>query len=138
MAKKRKFYRKEKPKEEIKKLPSNSRFIPEKFNADHIVFLAGILCILVAILIVSLDLYSNYKKQKILANEKIKVLDSMLFWQSEVKKKPDYRDGFFTLALLSYQLKDFDKANENLGKALSLDPNFEKGKELEDLLKNTK
>ncbi len=139
MAKKRKFYKKEKVKEDKgKQLPSISRSIPDKLKTDHLVFLGGILCILTAILIVSVDLYSNYKLQRQLTNEKIKVLNEMVFWQNEVKSRPDYRDGYFSLALLNYQLKDFDKASENLNKVMILDPNFEKGRELKNLLENIK
>ena len=71
-----------------------------------------------------------------LNNEKIKVQNELIFWQKEVGKMPNYRDAYFKLALLNYQLKDFDKANEYLKKTLSLDPNFEKGRELEKLLSN--
>ncbi len=136
--KKRKFYRKKKVEETPKQLPSNSRIIPEKLLSDHIVFLGGILCILLAILIVSLNLYTNYERQKELAKEQIKVLNELAYWQNEIKIKPDYRDGYFRLAILNYQLKDFDKANENLEKTMNLDPNFEKGRELRSLLENTK
>lgn len=71
-----------------------------------------------------------------LNNEKIKVLNELVFWQKEIGERPNYRDAYFKLALLNYQLKDFDKANEYLKKTLSLDPNFEKGRELEKLLSN--
>jgi|WetSurMetagenome_2_1015567.scaffolds.fasta_scaffold378874_1 hypothetical protein len=134
MAKKKKFYKKAKPKEEKKKLPINSRIITEKIKSDHFIFLLGISCVLAAILVVSIDLYRNYKLQRGLTNEKIKVLNELVYWQNEIKAKTDYRDGYFKLAILNYQLKDYGKAQEYLSKTMSLDPNFEKGKELEQLL----
>ena len=130
---KKKFYKKKTVKEE-NKFPSNSRFIPEKMLNDHVIFFAGILCILIAILVVSFDLYINYKEQRRLSDENIKILNDLVFWQNVAEERPDYRDAYFNLALLNYQLKDFDKASENLKKALSFDPNFEQGRELETIL----
>jgi tetratricopeptide (TPR) repeat protein len=136
MAKKRRFYKKTKPKEAVKELPSNSRIIPEKFVSDHLVFFIGFICILLAILIVSLDLYTNYKEQRQLAYQKVKVDQDLKFWQNEVKENPDYRDGYFSLALLYYQLKDIKNASRNLDKAMNIDPNFEQGKQLREILTN--
>ena len=137
MAKKRKFYKKAKLKEKKKEFPINSRIITERIRSDHFIFLTGIILILFAILAVSIDLYSNFKLQKQLTNEKIKVLNDLsILDKDEIKLTPDYRDGQFKLALLSYQLKDFNKANEYLNNAMMLDPNFEKGKELKEFLRN--
>lgn len=117
-----------------KQFPRNYRIIPEKLTGDGFAFLTGFLFILASIFVVSLDLYSNYTKNQALNNEKIKVQNELVFWQGEVEKRPNYRDAYFKLVLLNYQLKDFDKAKEYLKKTLNLDPNFEKGKEMEKLL----
>jgi hypothetical protein len=130
----KKFYKKAKPKAEKKEFPINSRIITEKLNSDHFIFLTGFLFILCAIFVVSIDLYRNFTLQRMLTNEKIRVLNELVFWQNEVKLKPDYRDAYFSLALLNYQLKDLNKSNEYLEKTMLLDPNFEKGKELKELL----
>ncbi len=134
MAKKKKFYKKAKPKTEPKKLPRNYRFITEKIHSDHLIFFIGITCIIIATIIVSFDLYSNYKTQKQLTAEKVKVVKELAYWQKEVGDKPNYRDGYFSLALIYYQLKDFENSSENLDRAMNIDPNFEKGKELRVLL----
>ena len=118
------------------KLPRNSRIIPERIHADEFIFTLGILCIFAAILVVSANLYKNLKEQKALVNEKIKVLREEAYWENEIKLKPDFRDAYFSLALINYQLNDLNKANEYLAKTLSLDPNFEKGRELGKLLGN--
>ncbi len=133
---KKKFYKKSKSKEN-KKFPSNYRSIPEKLNRDEIAFFVGILAVLIAVLIISLDLYSNFRQQKSLTQERMGVLRQVAFWQNELKTHPNYRDAYFSLALLNFQLRDLEASRENLGKALSLDPNFEKGRELEEIL-NTK
>jgi tetratricopeptide (TPR) repeat protein len=136
MAKKKKFYKKAKPKEIPQKLPSNSRSIPEKLMSDHLVFIVGFVCISLAILIVGLNLYNNYQKYEALSGEKARIKSEIAFWNSEVEKKPGFRDGYFSLALLHYQLKDFNKSEEFLNYAMEIDPNFEKGKELEVILEN--
>ena len=129
---KKKFYKKPKVKDE--KLPSNYRNIPEKLNTDRTVFFVGLFCVLIAISLISIDIYTNFEKQKDLTNEKFKVIKEVSFWENEVRVRPNYRDGYMKLAVLNFQLKNFTESRENLNKALSLDPNFEKGIELDRLL----
>jgi len=132
MTMRKKFYKK--PKKESQKLPSNYRNIPEALNADRVVFFVGFLSVLIAISLISLDIYSNFEKQKDLNNEKFKVLREVSFWENETKVRPNFRDGYMQLAILNFQLKNFTVARQELDKALFLDPNFEKGRELERLL----
>jgi tetratricopeptide (TPR) repeat protein len=117
-----------------KKLPSNSRKIPERLNSDEVIFLVGTVAVMLAIFVVSLDLYTTFEKQKSLASEKAKIVSEVHFWESQLRDKPNYRDGYFSLALLNYRLKDMEKSRENLNKALDLDPNFKEGRELEKIL----
>lgn len=128
----KRIYKKAKPQQ----FPSNYRIIPEKLTGDGFAFLVGIAFILASIFVVSLDVYKNYNERKNLTNEKIKVLNGLVFWENEAREKSNYRDAYFKLALLNYQLKNLDGASENLNKALGLDPNFEKGRELEKILDN--
>lgn len=136
MEKKKKFYKKAKPKEEKKILPSNFRRITEVIHSDHLVFLTGFVCLLAAIVVVSLDLSSNYKLSRELDQEKRNSASNLAYWQNQVNEKPNYRDAYFSLALIYYQIKDFKNSQENLEKAMSLDPNFEKGEELQGILDN--
>ena len=57
------------------------------------------------------------------------------FWEKIIKEKPDYRDAYFQLAILSYQLGKIKKAQTYLQKTLDLDPNFEPARKLEKMLK---
>ncbi len=136
MAKKKKFYKKAKPKEEKKEFPINSRKITEIIHSDHLVFLTGLICLIAALVVIGIDLNSNYKLDKQFEKEKGESASNLVFWQNQVKEKPNYRDAYFSLALVYYQIKDFKSSSENLEKAMDLDPNFEKGKELEEILKN--
>ena len=51
--------------------------------------------------------------------------------QGIIKTYPNYRDGYFRLATLEYELGNRNKAKEYVQKALELDPNFEEGRRLE-------
>lgn len=115
------------------KFPSISRFIPEKINEGYI-FLAIFLFIFVCTVIIGLDLYQNLSLEKKLAFRNNELQRRLDFWKKEVKIHPNYRDAYFNLALISYQLKDFDSSIYNLQKALEIDPNFEKGRQFQEIL----
>lgn len=134
MAKKKKFYKKKQKKEQKKKLPSNSRNITEKIINDHSIFFFGVVCITLAIIFISYDFYNNFKKQEVVYLERGKIIDDLNYWNREVIEKPNYRDGYFSLAIIYYQLGDFNSSLENLDKAMNIDPNFEKGKELKEII----
>lgn len=134
MTKRKKFFKKAKTKEEKKKIPRKYRGITEKIHSDHTVFFTGLIFITIAIIAVGLDLYSNYSTRKQLQAEKIKVTRELDYWEKEIREKPNFRDGYFSLALIYYQLKDFKTSSGYLDKAMALDPSFEKGKELRVLL----
>lgn len=131
----KKVYKKAKVKKR-KELPKNYRIIPDKINinTDDLAFFVGVFFILAAIFVVSFNLYTNIKIEKKLGDEKVNVINQITFWNNQIELRPDYRDGYFTLAVLSYQIGEYEKAKLNLNKALSLDPNFEKGREFEKLL----
>ena len=48
-------------------------------------------------------------------------------WQHYLATHTDYRDGYFRLALLQYQVGNEQLAGMNVEKALALDPNFAAG-----------
>lgn len=127
--------------EDKKQFPKNFRFITEKIISKYIHrhrrrLLIGFttLLILLAIVTVSLDAYLNYYENKRLIQERGEIGKEIKFWQSAVDRFPNYRDAYFKLALLNYQLKNFDKAKGYLNKTLKLDPNFKEGKEFEEKL----
>lgn len=49
--------------------------------------------------------------------------DLYLYWQAAVVDKPEWRDGFTTLAILAWRLGKQDEARVYIGKAFELDPN---------------
>ena len=57
------------------------------------------------------------------------------FWKSVLDKYPGYKDAYFKIAVLYYELNDFDNARLNNNKAILLDPNYEDARKLEALIK---
>lgn len=90
--------------------------------------------ILGAIVIVGADSYKNYQENKRLSEKRKNIEAQIKFWQSVNQKYKGFRDSYFELALLEYQLKDFNKSRVYLKEALRLDPNFKDGRKLEDIL----
>ncbi len=62
--------------------------------------------------------------------ERALLQSQVIQWQLVVAKHADYRDGYFKLAVLEYQLGNMSKAQQYDAQALQLDPNFQRGKEL--------
>lgn len=63
-------------------------------------------------------------------NEPQRINEEIQKWEKIVLAKPDYRDAYFQLAILHYQLYNDKQAKEYLEKTLSLDPNFDPAKKL--------
>ncbi len=87
-----------------------------------------------AISFVSYSAYGEYLEIKNKTVEKQKIQSDIVFWEEQIKKYPGFRDGYMQLALLYYQLGNKEEAKRNLEHALAIDPNFEKGRELEVVL----
>ena len=68
--------------------------------------------------------------------ERQEMQERINFWQSIANKYEGYKDAYFQMAILDYQLGNFQKAKTENKKALTLDPNFEDAKKLELLLEN--
>ncbi len=57
-----------------------------------------------------------------------------LAWQEIVAAKPDYRDGYYALAVLAYKLGKIEESTKYLESVRKLDPNYEGIASLEVLL----
>ena len=89
---------------------------------------------IVAIVALGFDLSKNIKEKEKTDFERERITRELNFWQSFVAKHHDYRDAYLQLAVLEYRLRDVNKAKFYLNKSLSIDPNFEKARELEKIL----
>lgn len=112
------------------KSPSISRFITEWRN-----LVVGVSAILVLIMVAHGLLYIQ-KRQELqkVQQERASVEKEIKYWQEVVAKHNDYRDAYFKLATLEYELGDMERAKMYVATVLKLDPNFDKGRELEKLL----
>jgi len=127
----------------MNKFPNIFRFITEQKYLKKIkkhqwrIITAGFVfaIILGAIVIVGADSYKSYMENKRLSEKRENIRAQIKFWQSVNQKSPGFRDSYFQLALLEYQLKDFNKSREYLEEVLRLDPNFKSGRKLENILR---
>lgn len=101
-----------------------------------IFFIALTLIFVILNVLSGINVLKNYKLRSEALNERQNIISKVKYWENIVDSYKDYRDGYFTLAILYYELKDFEKANNNLKKTLELDPNFEQGISLERILNN--
>ncbi|HEY5600834.1 MAG TPA: hypothetical protein VIK81_01960 [Patescibacteria group bacterium] len=65
-----------------------------------------------------------FEQIKTLQAEPSKVHQKIVYWEEIVKVKNNYRDGYFQLSLLYWQVYDEVKSREYLNKTLLIDPNF--------------
>lgn len=67
-------------------------------------------------------------------SQRQELLQQVEYWTSIVDTYQNYRDGYIKLALLEYQLGNTVQARVYVQKALVLDPNYKKGRELEKIV----
>lgn len=79
--------------------------------------------------------FANLIDQKITEDPQDNI-KAISYWENITTEKKDFRDGYLKLALLYYLTYNNQKAEENIQKALQLDPNYELTKKLEEIIKN--
>ncbi|MBI2195591.1 MAG: hypothetical protein HYU48_00925 [Candidatus Levybacteria bacterium] len=119
--------------------PKIYRFITEKIKnvqRDLKILILGVVFGVLAILIVLLGLYLaiDLRGKKEIDKQRATISSQIGYWEKVVVKKKGYRDGYFMLAVLEYQLREFDKSKEYLGKVLSIDPNFSPAQDFQKVL----
>ncbi|KKR76091.1 MAG: hypothetical protein UU21_C0018G0002 [Candidatus Levybacteria bacterium GW2011_GWA2_40_8] len=120
-------------KKQNRKFPSIYRSITDKENAPLVVLSAFII---VAIFMVGLDLNKNLEDKALRQKLYESKTQEIKFWEENLSKYPEYRDAYFRLAVLYYEVGNFGKSESYLNRVFLLDPSFEEGKELEKLLKD--
>lgn len=104
------------------------QFILNNRTKRLFLFSLFLIVLLVSIFWPKRNLVSEWQKKKEIEKE-------INQWEEILKKYPGHRDLYLRLAILNWQIKNDEKAKENLKKAKELDPAFEKTRELENLLK---
>lgn len=115
--------------------PRNNRLFTELAKINKF----GYLKILVFSLITTFLLVSIFlRSYELLEGEKVlraasiqrQALESQrIYWLKVIRDYPGYRDAYFKLAVLSYQLGDKKQAKTYLDSTLSIDPNFKEAQE---------
>ena len=109
-----------------------------KYKKEIIYFLSFIIVFVTILLFVvtsllAVKLYQEVSLYVKITNQRQTLQGKINFWQSFIQKYDGYKDAYFQIALLEYQLGNFEKAREYNKQALLLDPGFEDAKNLEVL-----
>ncbi len=125
-----------------KQFPRISRFIPESFGklrtsrSVGIFYAISFTLILASIILISFRLFHDLKEKGQREITHGKLVTELGFWRWISKNYSGYRDAYFHVAVLDYQLGDLADARVSLQKTLELHPNFQKGRELQKFLGN--
>jgi tetratricopeptide (TPR) repeat protein len=77
----------------------------------------------------------NYQS---MVERQVHIEETISYWKTVVNKYPDYRDGYFRLSVLSFQVGRDEEAKLYLQKVFALDPNFIEWDELASRLGSRK
>lgn len=134
-----------KKKEKQEQSPSNSRSFTDLGRRFHVhvfrnewktivfSFVMGVL--VMGIIFIAVDILQALDTLEMKKQERVVLEEEIGKWEKIVSEHPDYRDGYFKLALLYYQSGKRAKAEENLIVVKNIDPQFTKAKILEERLK---
>lgn len=86
--------------------------------------------ILMAVLIQGNLLFNNWKNLRESDRKKALLGREIVYWQEVLQKYTNYRDGYYSLALLYYKQGNLEKARQMANKTLDLDPNFTPSQDL--------
>lgn len=130
--------KKEKP-QKSSQFPKIYRFITEKIRnteGDLRIMVIGFVfgAFLTLIVLCSFYLLTGLRERVEVANQRRAVISQIQYWENVVEKQKGYRDGYFMLAVLEYQIRDFGKSEEYLKKVLEIDPNFIPAHDLQKVL----
>jgi tetratricopeptide (TPR) repeat protein len=78
--------------------------------------------------------YKNFQTFRDVSLKREELTENIKLWQSIADKYPGYKDAYFKIASMEYQIGDYKKAKEYVEKALVLDPNFNNARTLEKII----
>jgi hypothetical protein len=102
------------------------------FKILSLVFI--VIGLLFGIVIFSLKTYQYYAQAQNIVVQRQQMQSKINFWKSISEKYDGYKDAYFQMAILDYQLGNISKAKLENKKALTLDPNFIDARKLEIVL----
>ncbi len=99
-----------------------------------ICFICGI--VLMGMLLVERSIAQNYNQLQTAKAARASIEKQVIQWKTIIQKYSDYRDGYYHLAILEYELGNKMDAQKYNKQALIIDPNFILARELENKLNN--
>ncbi len=108
--------------------PKIFRFITER--AVLVVISLVSLVLLTAIVMQGLQLQKTLHQSEIAKAKRAELTKELAYWQDVVRQYGNYRDAYFKIATIQYQLGQVAQAKSTLEKVIALDPNFENAKVL--------
>ncbi len=121
------------------KFPKNYRFIAERIKnaeGDLRIMVIGFIfgAFLTLIVLGSFYLLMGLREKAEIENQRRIITSQIQYFEKVVEKQKGYRDGYFMLAVLEYQLKNFGKSQDYLNKVSEIDPNFSPAQDLQKIL----
>ena len=112
-----------------------------KLKKFLVIFSAIIMFVVMVLLAIGIGffgvkVYQDYQQINKINAQRQQIQGKINFWQSIADKYDGYKDAYFQMAILDYNLGNFKKAGLENQKALTLDPNFEDAKNLKVVLDN--
>jgi len=114
-----------------------TRYLDSRPILKKLTFITSVLFVSLLIILVITGMLSFYQNIQVFQTQSLKrqeVTQSIKLWQSIADKYPGYKDAYFKIASMEYQIGDYMNAKLNVDRALSLDPNFQDAKTLERLI----
>lgn len=105
-----------------------------RFGLNVVAALIMATVLLLAIMAVSLKIEEEWINHNANLAKREQINQEIAFWQKIVLNYPNYRDGYFRISLLEYQLGNVAKAKNYLNKALEIDPNYVPARSFEQKL----
>ena len=115
--------------------PQNSTLFPKifRFITERGVFVVVSLVSLVlltAIIMQGAQLKKTLHQAEVAKGQRAELTKELAYWQDVVRQYGNYRDAYFKIATIQYQLGEGAQAKKTLEKVVALDPNFENAKVL--------
>lgn len=117
--------------------PNITRFITERRVLPYIIlyckifivsFISGFLFI--NILLQTVILVKSLKQLELARQQRMNIFNEIVYWKNISTQYSDYRDVYYRLATLEYEVGNISESKRYMQKALELDPNFGEGKVL--------
>jgi tetratricopeptide (TPR) repeat protein len=116
------------------RLPIQSKLRKAIVMLSIAAFIVLIIFLFLGISLFGIRFYKNLNQVNKLSLQRDNLQNQVNFWESVSQKYGGYKDAYFRMGLLYYQLGNFAKAREENNQALLLDPNYDDAKSLQKIL----